>query len=332
MRCLLLAVSVSLFSASPAFARKQYMDAFKAKYPKVANATKITCAACHPAKSKKVRNEYGKALADALGAKKVKDKDLIATALVKLENEKSTVPGKTYGQLFAAGGTPDGFVPIFDGKTLDGWDGNPKLWKVEDGAITGTTTDDDPIKANTFIIWKGGKPANFEIEFEYKILGAKGNSGMQYRSFMLKDRGKWAVGGYQADFETGKMYSGILYGEQFRGILANRGEKKELLRNGDKLEKKKVGEVGKSDEIQKNIKPKDWNKYHVSAKGFHFVHKINGMVTCECTDKDEKMRRKDGIVAFQVHQGPAMKVQVRNIRLKVLGDMPAKSAEMKSDK
>ncbi len=318
MRCLLIAVAVSLLSAAPAFARKQYMDAFKAKYPNVAAAQKVTCAACHPVKSKKVRNDYAKAFAKGLGKRNQKDAAAITAAFDKMEAVPSPTPGKSYADLFAANGTPDGFVPIFDGKSLEGWDGNPKLWKAEDGTITGTTSDKDPIEANTFIIWKAGKVANFEIEFDYKII--KGNSGMQYRSFMLKDRGKWAVGGYQADFEAGKTYSGILYGEQFRGILAKRGMKTEVLRAGGKVEVKKVGEVGKSDEIQQKIKHEDWNRYQVSAKGFHFVHKINGVVTCDCTDKDEKMRRKDGIIAFQLHKGPAMKIQLRNIRLKMLPD------------
>lgn len=314
---LLLIPATLLLDASPVFARKQYMDAFKARYPKVAEAQKITCAACHPAKSKKVRNDYGQALAKLVGKKNQKDADAINNALGQLGGEKSSVEGKTYADLFAAGATPDGFVSIFDGESLDGWDGNPKLWTVEDNAITGTTSDEDPIPANTFIIWRKGKVANFEMTFQYKIV--KGNSGVQYRSFELPDK-KWAVGGYQADFEAGKTYSGILYGEKFRGILANRGEKTELSRKGDKLVKKKVGTVGKSEEIQAKIKHEDWNDYHISANGFKFVHKINGVTTCECTDNDEKMRRKDGIVAFQVHRGPAMKVQFRNIRLKVLPD------------
>ncbi len=312
------------FDSGTAFARKQYMDAFKAKYPAVAARQKITCYLCH-GKSKKVRNDFGALLADKVGKKNQKDKGAIDAALSALESAKSVIPGKNYGELFSAGVAPDGFVAIFDGKTLDGWDGDPKLWSVQDGAITGITTDDKPIQANTFIIWKGGKVANFEIEFEYKIIN--GNSGMQYRSFMLENAGKWAVGGYQADFEAKKTYSGILYGEKFRGILANRGDETEVIRDGNKVVKKKVGTVGKSEEIQAKIKPEDWNKYSVSANGFRFVHKINGVLTCVCTDKDEKMRRKDGILAFQLHRGPAMKIQIRNVRLKVLPDTKPPKAD-----
>ena len=105
-----------------------------------------------------------------------------------------------------------GFVSIFDGKTLEGWDGNPKFWKVQDGAITGQTTKENPTKGNTFIIWRGGETSNFELKLEYKIIN--GNSGIQYRSFLLKNGAdKWRIGGYQADFEAGNTYSGILYGE-----------------------------------------------------------------------------------------------------------------------
>ena len=327
-RAIVLFVSIVMLGhVQPAFARKQYMDAFKAKYPKVVAAEKVTCAMCHPARSKKVRNEFGKDLAK-LVAKKEKDKDAIAAAFDKLAEQKSPIEGKSYGDLLNAGMMPDGFVSIFDGKTLDGWDGNTKLWTVEDKAITGTTSDENPIPANTFIIWRKGKVANFEMTFQYKII--KGNSGVQYRSFEMPET-KWKVGGYQADFEAGKTYSGILYGEQFRGILAKRGEKTELIREGDKLVKKVVGTVGKSEEIQAKIKNEDWNDYHISAKGFRFIHKINGVITCDCTDNDEKMRRKDGILAFQVHKGPAMKVQFRNIRLKVLPDTPAKKDAAKKD-
>jgi hypothetical protein len=315
--CFILVVLLLVADVTPAFARKQYMDAFKAKYPKVAEMQKVSCKTCHPAKSKKVRNDFAKGFGKHLGKKNQKSPDAIRAAFDNVDKEASPYAGKTYGELFAVGGSPDGFVSIFDG-TLKGWDGNPKLWSIEDGVITGKTTDEDPIAANTFLIWKEGKVANFEITFDYKLI--KGNSGMQYRSFMLEKGGKWAVGGYQADFESGKTYSGILYGEQFRGILANRGLKTEVVREGDKVVAKTVGSVGKSEEIQAKIKSEDWNQYHISAKGFHFVHKINDVVTCECTDKDEKMRRKDGIIAFQLHKGPAMKLQIRNVRMKKLAD------------
>ena len=114
-------------------------------------------------------------------------------------------------------------MPIFDGKTLAGWEGDARFWSVEDGAITGQTTEDNPTEHNSFLIWRQGEVDDFILRFEYKLIG--GNSGVQYRSFENPEWEKWVVGGYQADFEAGDRYSGILYGERFRGILADRGQK-----------------------------------------------------------------------------------------------------------
>ena len=204
-----------------------------------------------------------------------------------------------------------GFVSIFDGKTLKHWDGNPKLWSVRDGAITGQTTADNTIEENNFIIWRGGETGDFELKLDYRIVG--GNSGIQYRSFEVEDK-RWVVGGYQADLEAGDNYSGILYGERFRGVLAGRGQKT-VIEEGGKV--KIIGSVGDSDAIQAKIKKEDWNSYHIIARGNQFVHKINGLITCEVTDKDSAARSK-GILALQVHVGPPMVVQFRNIRIKNL--------------
>ena len=212
----------------------------------------------------------------------------------------------------------DDWETIFDGKTLDGWDGDPAIWSVKDGAITGTTTDENKLTKNTFIVWRGGELGNFELELEYRIVN--GNSGIQYRSFELPD-GQWRIGGYQADFEAGDRYSGILYREAFRGILAQRGQSTELVRNDGKFEVRVTGTVGDSAEIQKSIRKEDWNKYRIVADGFHFQHFINGNQTVDVVDNDKAERRAVGVLALQAHVGPPMVVQFRNIRLKKL---PAK--------
>jgi hypothetical protein len=203
----------------------------------------------------------------------------------------------------------DGWKSLFDGKSLENWDGNPEFWSVRDGAITGQTTAEKPTKGNTFIIWRGGDVGDFELTLQYKIVG--GNSGIQYRSFEVENN-KWVVGGYQGDFEAGKTYSGILYGERFRGILANRGQKTVIGENGKPTV---VGSVGESDEIQSKIKHEDWNDYRIVAKGNHFKHFINDVATIECTDEDDEARAS-GILALQLHAGPPMTVQFREIKIK----------------
>jgi putative membrane-bound dehydrogenase-like protein len=225
----------------------------------------------------------------------------------------------------------DSFEPIFDGKTLENWDGNPKFWSVEDGAITGITTADNPTPGNTFIVWRGGEPGDFELKLEYKIVG--GNSGIQYRSFEVPNE-KWVVGGYQADFEAGETYSGINYGERFRGILAGRGQKTEVTRtDGGQVKVNVLETFADSGELQKKIKKEDWNSYHIIAKGFEFTHKINDTTMSICIDRDEKERREKGIIALQLHAGPPMHVQFRNIRIKKLdtkeGDEPKQGAREK---
>lgn len=220
------------------------------------------------------------------------------------------------GAGLAAAPDEQGFTPIFDGKTLDGWEGDPAIWTVEDGAITGQTSAEKPIKHNTFLIWRQGEVDDFEIRFDYRFGTEKGNSGLQYRSFEVPENaGKWIVGGYQADFDAGNNYSGILYGERFRGILANRGLETVI---GADHKPKEVRRFGESKDLGQFVKRDDWNSYRVVAKGFHFTHEINGHLMSACTDEDTEVRRPSGIVALQVHAGPPMKIQFRNIRLKRL--------------
>src|SRR5215831_11693420 len=140
--------------------------------------------------------------------------------------------------------TESGFQSLFNGKDLSGWDGNPKLWSVKDGAITGQTTAENPAMGNTFLIWTNGTVADFELRCSFRLVpgDSKGfaNSGIQYRSKVV-DPPNWVVGGYQADMEAGPDYSGILYEELFRGIMAQRGEK--VVWDKD-CTKKVVGSVG----------------------------------------------------------------------------------------
>ncbi|HIL72456.1 MAG TPA: DUF1080 domain-containing protein [Verrucomicrobia bacterium] len=207
-----------------------------------------------------------------------------------------------------------GFKPIFDGKTLNGWDGNPAFWTVKEGALTGQTTSEKPTQGNTFLVWRHGEIDDFELKLEYRIVG--GNSGIQYRSFEKPEEwGQYVVGGYQADIDSGTTWSGTLYGERFRGVLAKRGQKTTI---GSNHKPDETGIIGNPEVLQSKIHSEQWNEYHIIAKGFQFIQKINGIVMSESLDEDKEMRRRSGILALQLHAGPPMKVQFRNIRLKRL--------------
>ena len=164
--------------------------------------------------------------------------------------------------------------------------------------------------------------SDFKLTFKYRI--EKGNSGVQYRSKVL-DPGEFGpiISGYQADFEAGPKYSGILYEEKGRGILALRGQKTVIKPEEKKADDPKskgfkvevAGEVGNSDEIQAAIKSEDWNEYKIVAKGNHLQHFINGKQTIDVTDEDTANAPKEGLLALQIHQGPPMVVQFKDFKL-----------------
>ncbi len=210
----------------------------------------------------------------------------------------------------------DEFVSLFDGETLAGWSGDAALWRVEDGAITGETTAEAPLGHNSFLQWTDGELDDFELVLDYRIFS--GNSGIQVRSFALDK--PHAIGGYQADIDAEGKWTGTNYGEQFRGILAKRGEKAVV---GEDGKPSAVGSLGDPEELGKAIRAGDWNTYRIVAQGNKIVCEINGKPMSEIVDEDSDVRRRAGLLAFQLHTGPPMKVQFRNIRLKrlPLGDV-----------
>ncbi len=211
------------------------------------------------------------------------------------------------------------FISLFNGKDLTGWTGNPKLWSVRDGAITGQSTPENPVKVNTFLIWTNATVADFELHclFRLEPNNSKGfaNSGIQYRSKVL-DPANWVVGGYQADMEAGPNYTGILYEERMpRQIMAQRGEKVVFTAEG---KREVVGSVGKAGEIEASIKKGDWNEYTIIAQGNHLQQFVNGKQTVDVTDDDESKRAMSGVLALQMHVGEPFTVQFKDLRLKVL--------------
>lgn len=210
----------------------------------------------------------------------------------------------------AADGAGDGFASLFDGRTLDGWEGKTPFWSVRDGAITGQTTAEKPTKGNTFLIWRGGKVGDFELRLQFRMVG--GNSGIQYRSTELDD---FVVGGYQADFDSGYNFIGILYEERGRGIIGPRAKKTVIGEDGSK---EVAGTTCDEKEFLASLKKEGWNEYVVIAKGNHLVQKINGFTTMEVTDNQKEKSRAEGILAVQLHAGPPMLVQFKDIQLKQL--------------
>lgn len=212
-----------------------------------------------------------------------------------------------------------GFMSLFNGKDLTGWAGRTNHWTLEEGAITGTSTKENPAQGNNFLIARVADQNlvvnDFELRFSYKFTGAFGNSGLQYRSV---DKGNFVVHGYQADLEVGPNYSGILYEEGGRGILCQRGEKVVIKDDQGKTKLEVAGKIGDSKEIQATIRTNGWNDYVVIARGNHLQHFINGHQTIDVTDEQSAKAARSGILAFQIHAGPPMKIQFKNIRLKIL--------------
>jgi hypothetical protein len=216
------------------------------------------------------------------------------------------------GLLSALGGNTIGLssepVRLFNGKDLAGWSGDPAVWSVEDGVITGRTTDQVTLQDNTFLIWEGGMLDDFQLTLEFRILG--GNSGIQYRSQVM-DKEKWRVGGYQADIDSANQYSGILYDELGRGILAQRGQRVLIAEDGERL----VTLFGTGDELKNAIHNQQWNRYKIIARGPVLQHMINDQLMSETADEQLDARETSGVLALQVHAGPPMAVQFRNLEL-----------------
>ena len=223
----------------------------------------------------------------------------------------------------------NGFVKIFDGKSLSGWEGDPVYWRVENGNLVGEITPTTLLKTNSFIIWQGGRPADFELTLEVKITKA-GNSGINYRSEKLQDP-PHALKGYQADIDGANRYTGQNYEERSRTTLAYRGEivtvnapkdpstqLKDHIKSNAWLERKVTGTLGNIDSLKTHIKSEDWNKIHLIVKGNRMQHYVNNVLMSDVMDNDKVNGKSSGLLGVQVHVGPPMKVEYRNIMLKKL--------------
>ncbi len=204
-------------------------------------------------------------------------------------------------------GDKDGFVSLFNGRDLDGWKGKPGVWSVVDGTITGVSTPQMPCEKATYLIWQGKPAGDFELRLSYRL--DAGNSGINFRSRELPDN---EIAGYQADIEAGPNYTGIIYEVCGREIMSTRGQKMVVDADGTKH----VTQVADPNELGKVIKTgQDWNDYRIVARGNHITLSINGRVITELIDNLKTVPR-EGTFSLQVHPGPFMKVQYKDIRLK----------------
>jgi hypothetical protein len=213
-------------------------------------------------------------------------------------------------------GDEPGFWPIFDGKTLAGWEGDPKYWRAADGVMTGEITPETLIKSNTFLVWRGGAPEDFEIKVDYRIT-AGGNSGINYRSVLVEDKvtpsNRFAMRGYQCDIDGQNRYTGNNYEEKGRLFLAVRGEVTHVTGTRPPAI---LASLGDNKELAALIRD-DWNSIHVAARGSVTMHSINGRLMTVTIDDDPQRERK-GLIGVQVHVGGPMKIEYRNWRIRLV--------------
>lgn len=218
-----------------------------------------------------------------------------------------------------------GFEAIFDGKTLDGWDGDPAFWRVENGSLVGETTPATILDSNSYAIWRGGRVADFELKVEYRI-NPTGNSGINYRSAEVPDA-KWAMRGYQADIDGPDWAQGIRwpgtdryratgqnYEERGRQILALPGQ---LVYVGEGRYPRVFASTGSIAPLEQTSKEAGWNSYHLVVRGNVMIHIVNGRAMSLVIDDDVENRHLDGELGLQLHKGRPMKVEFRDIRLKI---------------
>lgn len=215
-----------------------------------------------------------------------------------------------------------GYEQIFDGKTLKNWDGDPTFWRADAETIVGESTPEKPVKQNTFLIWRGGEPADFDLKVEFRINST--NSGIQFRSREFPDGGKWVLGGYQADIDFTNNFTGMIYeergasgapGNPSRGFLAPRGTLGYVIEGQRPFA---AGALESNEALKAFIKVNDWNQVRIIARGNTMAHILNTHVMSVLVDDDTKNRAMKGLIGFQMHTGPPMKVEFRNVWLKKL--------------
>ena len=208
----------------------------------------------------------------------------------------------------------DGFKPIFDG-TLNGWKAaDMSYWSIEDGAITAKSTDDKIADRNHYLVWQGGKLGDFELKLTHRMVSTHNvNGGFQFRSEMFDGDIPDDCRGYQVDNNLGTDWLVRLYDEFGRHTLAWRGQRTEFNEKRERIESK-IKDVKKKAhfDLQK------WHEYHLICKGEKLTLKVDGKLVAEVIDNDLNQQDFEGILALQLHSGPPMVVQFKDIMIKKL--------------
>jgi hypothetical protein len=217
----------------------------------------------------------------------------------------------------------EGFIRIFDGKALGDWDGDPRFWKVADSVLVGESTEQTPVEQNTFLIWRGGARQgvlrDFELKLEFRLAGGRDNSGVQVRSSVPSDAPhRWRLTGYQVDLDFNNNYSGQTYGELAGGFLAPRGEITYVV--SGRARPQNVGNLGSATDLRGLQNTNGWNTLHIIFRGNTLINLVNGRATSVLIDDDLAVgggpRLAEGLIGLQLHSGPPMRVEFRNIYLK----------------
>jgi hypothetical protein len=231
-----------------------------------------------------------------------------------------------------------GWTQIFDGRTLAGWDGNPAVWKVEDGAIAAESTAERRV-GSTFIIWRGGEPADFELTLEIKA-APDIHSGVFYRAkvgpapprapaagrsgaagtrpspppLAVPADPRWNVTGYSLDFDYGLDNDGNV--QDTTRSETQIGWRGHVVRMEPGRRPRAIGAIGDRDALKAAIRPGEWNQLHIVARGPTLAHFVNGQLMAVVIDDDPAARKTSGVVALQIEQYGTGVVAFRNIWLK----------------
>ncbi|MCD0462071.1 DUF1080 domain-containing protein [Roseiconus lacunae] len=231
-------------------------------------------------------------------------------AVAKAENNATAAPAEQ-----------DGMTVLFDGKSLDGWDGDPTLWEVRDGVIHGETTKEKVAKGNTFLIWKD-ELADFELRLSFRCT-ASNNSGIQYRSQRVDTKksspNQWVLRGYQHEIRNEEDFPNVpsfIYDEKgSRGRICLVGEKAVWNKDGKEV----IGEpLISKEEFKELMKVDEWNDVVIIAEGNRIRHYLNGRLVLDFTDNHPEKSFSKGFLGLQLHAGKPMWAEFKNIRLRTL--------------